>query len=1105
VCGEENPARAKFCLNCATPLQEPSGRRLEERKVVTVLFCDLVGFTARAERLDPEDVRAVLAPYHAGVRAELERHGGTVEKFIGDAVMAVFGAPIAHEDDPERAVRAALAIREFAVADGLELRIGITTGEALVSLDARPAEGEGIASGDVVNTAARLQSAAPVNGILVDETTARATRDAIEYDDAEPVQAKGKSQPIATRLAREARARFGVDVAHEARTELVGREREFAILRDALDRARHERTPQLVTLVGVPGMGKSRLVYELSRVVDADPDLITWRQGRSLAYGSGVTLWALGEIVKAQAGIGEQDTPDHVAAKVRSSVADALSGSKDEAWVESHLLALVGLAGEMGLGADPRGEAFAAWRRYLEALAEQRPLVLVFEDLHWADDSLLEFVDELVDWVSDVPLLVVGTARPELLERRPNWSGGKLNATTLAIAPLSDEQTARLLARLLESPVLDADAQHELLERAGGNPLYAEQFADLFVEQGSTEELPVPETLQGIIAARLDGLQQAEKELLRDAAVVGKVFWQSSLGDGASGAGETLHGLERKGFVRRQRRSSLEGESEFAFSHALVRDVAYGQIARVERAEKHHRVAEWIESLGRPDDHAEMVAHHWRSALELTQAAGREDPNLEERTRAALREAGDRAFALNSYPAAERYYEEAIGLSATNDAQLPALLFHRARALMLMTDGRRTGALLDARDALLGAGDHPGAAEAEAFLAQVSWYEGRSDEVFTHLAAAQRLVEGERGSSGTTRVLAMSARYRALAGENEAGLALARTALTMAEELGLDELRAHALITIGTAKFWLGEQEAAERHLQEAFEIALAADSPLAATALNNLGVIVSDTDLPRESEFIHESIAVAERMGDRETMRFAQANLIFDLYALGRWDESLVAADDFIAECEAGKTHRLEYFARTTRSAIRLGRGDIEAALADLERARELTRERSSAGPDQHERHEPIVQLARAYFLIGRDEEARALAGHLMRELRPTGRPIQQRLTVLSLYAEALGIASEMRDFLGSRVGDGLRKAASTALAGDFIASAAAFAAVGTPTAEAEARLRAAEQFWSEGRRTDAERELAAALEFFRSVGATLFVERAERLLDEPARSESA
>ena len=530
----------------------------QERKVVTVVFCDLVGFTSQAESMDPEDVAAILRPYHARVRTELERYGGTVEKFIGDAVMALFGAPVTHEDDPERAVRAALAIRDFAIEESLELRVGITTGEALVSLDARPDAGEGMASGDVVNTAARLQSAAPVNGVLVDETTYRATRGAVDYEDAEPVEAKGKAEPVRVWEATGARSRFGVDVTHHARAELVGRERELALLRDAFERARHERAPQLVTLVAVPGMGKTRLVYELSKTVDALTEIVTWRQGRCLAYGDGVSFWALAEVVKAQAGILDRDLEQEAAEKLRLAVEHIFADSGDASWVESHLRPLVGLEADTSLGGDRRGEAFAAWRRFLEGLGERRPLVLVFEDLHWADDGLLDFVDELVDWLSDVPVLVVCTARPELLERRPGWGGGKVNALTLGLSPLNAEQTALLISHVLERSLLSAEIQQALLERADGNPLYAEQFAQLYRERGSADDLSLPETLQGIVAARIDGLAAEEKGALQDASVFGKVFWSGALPTSREAA-PLLHSLERKGFLTRQRRSSVEG------------------------------------------------------------------------------------------------------------------------------------------------------------------------------------------------------------------------------------------------------------------------------------------------------------------------------------------------------------------------------------------------------------------------------------------------------------------------------------------------------------------------------------------------------------------
>src|SRR5919106_4294056 len=507
-CGEENPERARFCLACGAELAPAGAVAREERKVVTVLFADLVGFTGRAERLDPEEVRAVLQPYHARLRAELERFGGTVEKFIGDAVMAVFGAPVAHEDDPERAVRAGLAIREALEEEGeLHVRIGITTGEALVSLGARPEEGEGMAAGDVVNTAARLQAGAPVDGILVDETTYRATERAIAYRESGPVFAKGKEAPVPAWEALGARARFGVDWAQGGGAPLVGRERELDVLLSTLARARSEPSVQLVTLVGVPGIGKSRLVWELSKAVEEDPELIFWRQGRSLPYGDGITFWALGEMVKAHAGVLETDEAEVAAEKLSRAVRAAVPERDAAGWVEGHLRPLVGLQTPDGRG-ETLSESFAAWRRFFEGLAEQSPLVLVFEDLHWADDRLLDFVDHLVDWASGVPVLVVCTARPELLARRPDWGGGKTNAIALSLSPLSDEDTARLVAALLERSVLPAEIQA--------------------------------------------------------AVVLGKVFWLGAVagiaGGDRGGAEELPPGLGRGGFVRRERRSSVARE-----------------------------------------------------------------------------------------------------------------------------------------------------------------------------------------------------------------------------------------------------------------------------------------------------------------------------------------------------------------------------------------------------------------------------------------------------------------------------------------------------------------------------------------------------------------
>jgi len=919
-----------------------SGASRRERKVVTVVFCDLVGFTSRAESMDPEDVEAFLDPYHQHVRSVLERYGGTVEKFIGDAVMALFGAPVAHEDDAERAVRAALVIRDWARDDErVQVRLGVTTGEAVIRLDARPEAGEGMASGDVVNTAARLQSRASVNAVLVDETTFRATRHVIEHDEAAPVEAKGKAAPIPVWQPRQPRTRFGVDVAHEARAELVGRERELAVLRDVFERAVHGRAPQLITLVGVPGIGKSRLVYELSLIARDDEELITWRQGRCLAYGDGVTLWALGEIVKAQVGILEQDSVGDVHEKIRATV-DALFDERDARWVEQHVLALVGLAEGAELGGDRRSEAFSAWRRFLEGLAEIRPLVLVFEDLHWADASLLDFVDELVEWVTDVPLLVVATARPELLDRRPDWGGGKLDATTLALAPLSDEQTARLLVALLDRPLIAADSQQALIERAGGNPLYAEQFADLYLERESVEDLSLPETLQGIISARLDGLPREEKGLLQDAAVVGKVFWAGGLRRGEHEATEALHSLERKGFVRRQRRSSVEGDNEFAFAHALVRDVAYGQIPRAERAAKHQRIAEWIESLGRREDHCEMLAYHWGSALELARAAGANGSELVDRTRHALRDAGDRAFGLNAFVTAISYYEEALALWPADDEDLPRLLLRRAHALQIADDLRAGSSLNEAAAALRAAGEIEPLAECESIHAQYLWYRGQRDAAYERLARAEELVAQGADSPAKARVLCLGARFRMLAGDEEEALRVAGEALALAEALDLDELRAHALATIGTAKPGMSGVE----DLESALRIAVDASSPIASTIVNNLAVArFRSGDLRGAKELYLEAVELAERYGDGTGRRWARGN------DLSPTSSSATGTTPSARQMHSSSNARARCITRSTKPGTCVPTFASPAATARVRSRTGAVRSRSRGKPRTHRR----------------------------------------------------------------------------------------------------------------------------------------------------------
>jgi class 3 adenylate cyclase/tetratricopeptide (TPR) repeat protein len=1083
-CGHENLDDARFCSQCATPL-EAAGPAREERKVVTCLFCDLVGFTTRAESMDPEDVRRLLQPYHARVRAELERFGGTVEKFIGDAVMAVFGAPVSHEDDPERAVRAALSIRDALAEDGeLEVRIGITTGEALVALDARPDAGEGMASGDVVNTASRLQAAAPTNGILVDETTYRATERAIAYGEPDAIEAKGKAEPIRVWEAERARARVSVERVGGA--ALVGRERELTLLRETLARVIREREPQLVTLVGVPGIGKSRLVYELFQTIETgEHGLVYWRHGRSLPYGDGVTFWALGETVKAQAGILESDGSEQAADKLRAAVERFTVEPADAAWLERHLRPLAGLESDDSAG-DRRDEAFAAWRRYVEAIADDRPLVLVFEDLHWADDALLDFVDYLVEWATGVPLLVLGTARAELLTRRSGWGGGKANSSTLQLSPLSEEETARLLHALLGRSVLDADLQERLLEHAGGNPLYAEEFTRMLTSR--PDEVVLPETVQGIIAARLDTLATDEKELLQDAAVIGRTFWLGALGRERWTLEERLHSLARKEFVIRNRRSSVAGEDEYTFRHALVRDVAYEQIPKAERAGKHRRAAEWIESLGRPEDHAELLAHHYSAALEYAGPSGRDDADLAERGRTALREAGDRAFALNAFPVAGRYYGLAAELWPREDPERSQLLFQVARSRHVTGDERRGESLEEAREALLAAGRVEQAAEADALLAEVWWYRGDRERCDRHLESAAESVAELPDSPAKALVLSQISRYRMLADEFQDAVRIGEEALEMAERLGLDEIRARALNNLGTARVSLGQVEGLVE-LERAADLALAMHSLEAPRVLNNLGsAYASLGDFRRQHELLREAVRVGEDLGALSIVRHARAFLAGSMFWTGSWDEVLALAEKCLAE-GGREASSGEIGIWRNRARVLLARDDVAGALRDAEMALAGSRQMR----DPQSMFPALGVAAVVYLAVGREAEAREFGTELIEQMK---RSAEWRVLDFSFVAGPLGLADELRERLEQLPPTRLNAANLALVDRDYGRAAELFDEGGVAFAAADSRRLWGAQLASEGRHREAEEQLGQALAFYRSVGATRYIREGEALL---------
>jgi class 3 adenylate cyclase/tetratricopeptide (TPR) repeat protein len=1096
-CGFENTESAKFCSECGASLAPAPTAGAEERKVVSVVFVDLVGSTARAETSDPEDVRALLRVYHEQARNELEKFGGTVEKFIGDAVVAVFGAPLAHEDDPERAVRAALAVRT-AVArmndeqPGRELhvRIAVNTGEALVSLEASSREGEAMVAGDVMNTAARLQSAAPVDGILVGEQTYRATEREIVYRDAERVEAKGKAEPIRVWEAVEARATLGVDLGGAGKAELVGRDAELDLLVDALTRARQERSTQLVTLVGVPGIGKSRLVYELGRVVDEDEDLITWRQGRSLPYGEGVSYWALGEIVKAHTGILESDPAEDAESKLTAATA-VVADESERSWVERHLRPLVGLGGaELTMG-DRRGEVFAAWRRFLEAIAETGPTVLVFEDLHWADDGLLDFVDNLVDWVDGVSLLVVCTARPELLERRRGWGGGKRNASTVSLAPLDGETTARLVRALLDKPLLDAELQQALVDRAAGNPLYAEEFVRM-LEAGGTVEGGLPETVQGIVAARIDLLPAVEKTLIQSATVLGKVFWSDALialSDAEEWQlAETLRSLERKEFIRREQRSAVSGASQHAFVHALVRDAAYGQLPRGVRSRLHIAAADWIESLpdDRAEDRAETVAHHYLTAIDLRRAAGEDVGELGTRAVGALQEAGERALGLAAFDTAARFLSEALDLLPAGVEPSPELLLAAGKAFGFV--GRGGDELARAADAFERAGDPERAAECAVMAAWHGWH-SKPAEAQGWLERAAGYVEGRPASRAKALVLAEQARQAMIGYQKETSVRLADRAAELAREIGDTEIRADALVTKGVSLATAGDLSGIET-MEEAL-LLVGHRGRVATRAHTNLNVAWSSLgDLRRAREALEEGLARAESEGDVQGMWFMRGNLAGSRFASGDWDGALALAQSFLSSPESGYQ---ETGAHDLLARILLARGDEAAAQTEMRHAVE-----QAQGGDAQMWWPTLISFANFARRSGSLEECRNAIDEVVEaiaESETVGDP-QEWHVELVLELDALDRGEDAAEMV-ERLPEGpWLRVCRTAAERAYAEAADLLASMGEQPVQARLRLLAARQLAAEGRLADAEQQLNLARAFWESVGAIAYLREADEVL---------
>jgi class 3 adenylate cyclase len=909
-CGEENPERAKFCWNCGTALR--AATRTEERKVVSVLFCDLVGFTAASDRADPEDVKARLRPFHARIKSEIEAFGGTLDKFIGDAALGVFGSPDAHEDDPERSVRAGLsithAIEELNEADpglNLAVRVGINTGEAVVAYGAGPQIGEAI-TGDVVNTASRLQGVAPVGGLVVGEATYRATKDVFIYEALSPVTVKGKADPLRLWLAVEARGRFGADFTRTHTTPFVGREGELGLLLDAFDQAVENRVARLAVISGEAGVGKTRLVSELGRRLDESPQLVTWRQGRCLPYGEGVTFWPLGEIVKAHAGILESDSPEDAEAKLDAVIPEE---AFDRPWLKQRLAPLIGQ--EATSPAD-RDESFTAWRRFLERVAASSPAVFVFDDIHWADPAMLAFIEDMAVTSEGSPILLVCTTRPEVFDQHPSWGQRVGHQTQINLSPLTTAETTRLMAAVLSGAILPRDVQSLILERVEGNPLYAQEFIrllrdrGLLVRQGETMHLaadaqvPFPESIQALIAARLDTVAPDRKRILQDASVIGRTFWADAVRavgehDDADSVDEALHELTHRELIRPVETTSLHGQAEYTFAHALIRDVAYSQIPRASKASRHGAAAAWIERAvgGRVEDQAGVLAHHYLQALELGRAGGQQAglDILESQAIRFLVMAGDRALGLD-VSSAEAHFMRARRLLADGDRLVPIVLAKWADAVRQAgRSAEAATALEEAIEALLEQGDRAAGARAMDLLSSV--YLTIGDERQADVAAeAVRLLEAEPPGPDLVSAYARMAGVQLVLGDQQQTRLWADRAVALAEQLHC-EIPARALGFRGFARASLGDAKGLG-DMRAAIELAVErGEGRDAAVQYNNLAVALSPIEGPASVlATLREGMDFSRRRGITEFSLYMDAASLDQLVELGAWDEVLDRAD---------------------------------------------------------------------------------------------------------------------------------------------------------------------------------------------------------------------
>ena len=967
TCGVDNRPEARFCRSCGTRLggaasepasgpgggagspggparsvssttaESPAG--LAERRLVSVLFADLVAFTTFSEGRDAEAVRETLSRYFEAARDVIERHGGRVEKFIGDAVMAAWGAPRANEDDAERAVRAALEVLDAVkgLGEGLQARVGVLTGQAAVTVGATD---QGMVAGDLVNTAARLQSAAPPDTVLVGEATMQAASSAIAFEPAGEQLLRGKEIPVpawrALRVMSEIGGR-GRGTGIEA--PFVGREVELRLLKDLRHLTGQERRPRLVSITGPAGIGKSRLAWEFEKYLDGLVEDTWWHRGRAPSYGEGVTFWALGEMVRRRAGLVEGDDEATSRERIREAVAEHVPDADDRSWVEPALLTLLGLEPPPTGGRDV---LFAAWRIFFERIAAQATTVMLFEDLQWADGGQLDFIDHVMEWSRGVPLLIITLARPDLLERRPGWGTSARSFNAIGLEPLTDANVRDLLLGLV--PEMPAAAIDRIVSRADGIPLYAVETVRMLLadgrlapdERGSLRptrelgELAVPDTLRALVASRLDALDPADRALLQDAAVLGKTFTSQSL-SAISGTGDDLDERLRSLVKREMLDVSVDPRSpergQYGFVQAVIREVAYETLSRRDRRARHLAAARYFESLGE-DELAGALATHYLAAYAASES-GPESDALQAQARLALRGAAERAIVLGSFDQAMTNLRQALDITTT--ASERGELLERAAAAANL-DGRDEAMTLgvDAIAAFEEAGNHTGVARTSALMGGIFVDASKLTEAVAFLQSALARTEPQDEVHRADMLARLSRAHMRLM-EAEPAMARADEALLIAERRQLLPIIAEAFInkagvlaTIGRRQEAMVLLEAAARIMSETGDVARE------LRARNNLAATLEGEDVEAALRVLREAYGLASRVGISGMSRWVAAGIASAAMWEGLdWDRVI---PDLDTEFERSKSVSDRFQLRGAQAVFMAWRGDdITRELTEL------------------------------------------------------------------------------------------------------------------------------------------------------------------------------